>query len=631
MRKSHFAMLFLALACTATIPFTVYGVNPGTYVYFAWPLNHNRSFDTDIQINDAPESGNAGVYWAHQFWFENGTAGYMGLQVGSPWGKIALFSIWDAVSATPAAGTECVYIYEFGWVWSCHLPFSWKIGSKYRLEVAEVGEDSNTYSWRGSVLDYETNTEMTIAVIQTPKSMGWLGQNSVVWTEYFGQDWNCEPPHSYAVFANPYAQNAMGNHGPTSAMVAYGSNCGRNSNVVNLGGASFALEVGSGVARTIPDGTYLWTKEQAEVNLTPVVGWPGTTVSLEGTGFTASDTSCAISSSPSGLISNPTCAISGGVVSGSFKVANVATGTYTITVTGAPFNDAAGSPFTVESPPTQTLITGVDSGSGSVSPNCPSPSGCSEAVGSSVVVTATPSSGWQFSSWSTQTGISCSSNPCTFSMPNNDVTLKTTFTPPSTTISLLLNPSSISLGSPVTLSGSIVQNPGTVQMTISFSQDSGSTWTTLMILMTDSSGSYSTSWTPPYPGSYLLKANWSGNNQLAGSTSSPASLTVTGTATPSATLLLSAPSTGSHGQSVRLLIIVFNPASSALNANVAIEITGPGNYIAFDVAQLKVAAAAQSTAYYDWTAPNQVGTYTLMVGLLPPKAAAFDAARIQVT
>jgi hypothetical protein len=77
----------------------------------------------------------------------------------------------------------------------------------------------------------------------------------------------------------------------------------------------------------------------------------------------------------------------------------------------------------------QTLITGVDAGSGSVNPNCPSPAGCSEAVGSSITVTATPSSGWQFSTWSTQMGISCSTNPCTFSMPNNAVTLKATFTP----------------------------------------------------------------------------------------------------------------------------------------------------------------------------------------------------------
>ena len=38
-----------------------------------------------------------------------------------------------------------------------------------------------------------------------------------------------------------------------------------------------------------------------------------------------------------------------------------------------------------------TLITQVDAGSGSVSPNCPSPSGCMETSGDIVTVTALPS------------------------------------------------------------------------------------------------------------------------------------------------------------------------------------------------------------------------------------------------
>jgi hypothetical protein len=127
---------------------------------------------------------------------------------------------------------------------------------------------------------------------------------------------------------------------------------------------------------------------------------------------------------------------------------------------------------------------------------------------------------------------------------------------------------------------------------------------------------------------------FSGNNTLviySLTTAQWVCISSSGTATCNPTLLLLAPSTGSHGQSVRLLIIVFNPGNSALNANVTIEITGPGNYIAFDVVQLKVGATSQSTAYYDWTTPNQSGTYTVMVGLLPTKPAAFDAATIQVT
>src|SRR5208282_3433170 len=75
--------------------------------------------------------------------------------------------------------------------------------------------------------------------------------------------------------------------------------------------------------------------------------------------------------------------------------------------------------FTESNQPIETLTTGV-SGQGSVTPNCPS--GCSEFAGSSQTVTATPSSGLLFSSWSIS-GASCSNgpsvNPSTFTMPSN--------------------------------------------------------------------------------------------------------------------------------------------------------------------------------------------------------------------
>ncbi len=257
------------------------------------------------------------------------------------------------------------------------------------------------------------------------------------------------------------------------------------------------------------------------------------------------------------------------------------------------------------------------------------PSSGWEDSGVNVPISATANAGWVFTGWAGTGSGSCSGS-CTGVTMNGPITETANFVRVTTT-SLFLTPSTISLGSPVTFSGSIVQNPGAVQVTVSFSQDSGATWNTLMLLMTDNSGSYSTSWTPPYPGSYLLKVAWSGNNQLAGSTSSPASLTITGTATRSPTLLLSAPSTGARGQTIRLLITVFNPANLVTTANVTIEITGPGNYIAFEIVQLKVAATPQSTAYYDWAAPNQAGTYGVVVSLLPATPTAFDAGTIQIT
>jgi uncharacterized repeat protein (TIGR02543 family) len=199
-----------------------------------------------------------------------------------------------------------------------------------------------------------------------------------------------------------------------------------------------------------------------------------------------------------------------------------------------------------------------------------------------------------------------------------------------TTISLLTQ-SSVGLGSSVTLSGSIAPNPGIVQVTVSMSGDSGSTWTSFITLVTDGAGSYSTAWTPAYPGTYLLKAGWAGNSQYAGSTSPSQPLTVTGTATPNPTLLLSAPSTAIHSQSLTLSITVFNPTSTGLPASVSIQITGPNNYVSFDTVQVNVASQSYATVYYDWSVPNQTGQYTVAVGLLPPQPAATDAATIQVS
>jgi hypothetical protein len=87
--------------------------------------------------------------------------------------------------------------------------------------------------------------------------------------------------------------------------------------------------------------------------------------------------------------------------------------------------------------PLQILITSVDAGSGTVSPVCPAPAGCNQNgnIGKVVTVTATPSSGWQFSSWSTQTGGSCiggpAVNPCQVQMPGRGIfftiTIEATF------------------------------------------------------------------------------------------------------------------------------------------------------------------------------------------------------------
>ena len=132
--------------------------------------------------------------------------------------------------------------------------------------------------------------------------------------------------------------------------------------------------------------------------------------------------------------------------------------------------------------PTMTLTTNVVSGSGSVSPNCPS--GCSKAVGSSISVSATPSSGWSFSGWIV-TGKSCSggssSNPCTFAMPNNAVTVSAKFTPTGTTVMMTVSYSVVGGGTPTAPVFNYVLNGKSKSLTLTMtatpvSVDTGSAW-----------------------------------------------------------------------------------------------------------------------------------------------------------
>jgi len=149
--------------------------------------------------------------------------------------------------------------------------------------------------------------------------------------------------------------------------------------------------------------------------------------------------------------------------------------------------------------------------------------------------------------------------------------------------------------------------------------------------MTSSLGSYSIAWVPPAAGNYMLEGDWGGNGLLASAQSSPTPLTVTGVASVGASVILSAPSTTPHGQTVRLPFTVINTGTSALNVSVAVEVTGPNGYVAFNVTQLEVASNSQTTGYYNWAVPNQTGTFTIMLNFLPPQSGGDDIETIQVT
>src|SRR5208282_3079981 len=71
----------------------------------------------------------------------------------------------------------------------------------------------------------------------------------------------------------------------------------------------------------------------------------GATVGVNGTNFSATDSTCSLSGGAVGALSN--CKVSGGSPVGSFLVANVPAGSYTVTLTGSPVGDFASATLTV--------------------------------------------------------------------------------------------------------------------------------------------------------------------------------------------------------------------------------------------------------------------------------------------
>ena len=257
---------------------------PTAYVWYEWPeppvhpdLSGFFNVDVELTIQTAAPPG-YGLFWAHQFMFKEQVddpnaqpGGYIGLQQGSGWasgaGKIAIFSIWDALDAEAGPGFSCSPFGGEGEGWSCRGQYGWMTGRKYRLRVWVLGTQMTAVDgvvcecqWFGAwVMDITTGIETYIGriLVPVPSKWQWI-YSSVVWgAEYFtlAPDGYCgDAPHATAIFENPTADN--GAFEPSHATVMY-STC-PNSNVTQVSSLGALLETGGSTQRTTPELSKLW-------------------------------------------------------------------------------------------------------------------------------------------------------------------------------------------------------------------------------------------------------------------------------------------------------------------------------------------------------------------------------------
>jgi lysophospholipase L1-like esterase len=233
---------------------------PGAYAWHTWPdapkydATREGYFNFDATLNVLQDPGLTTYFWAHQFRFIGGDGGYLGLQTnglmqGSAVGKMAIFSIWQALEAVPGPGAACEQFSGEGTGWSCRLKYNWQAGHRYRLRLWVCCYTAGQEWWGAWVKDMSTGVEHFIGRIRVPLTWKWLEDRSVMWTEFYGPLAQCDDlPLAVARFESITAENGLVR--PKSTSVDYGSNADscRNSRVT-IDRGTVTLATGRGVQR----------------------------------------------------------------------------------------------------------------------------------------------------------------------------------------------------------------------------------------------------------------------------------------------------------------------------------------------------------------------------------------------
>ncbi|HEX2042610.1 MAG TPA: hypothetical protein VHF24_08225 [Acidimicrobiales bacterium] len=211
----------------------------GTYTDWFWPpppvgadgLTGYSSFEHSLTVEVDP-GPQASYFYAHQFTLVGGAGGYLGLQTrgraDGTWGRIAIFSIWDAVAAR---GPAPVRFTGEGEGWTCRIMYPWQGGRPYRMHLRTRARAW----WVASVADAVTGNETEIGWIQVPHRWQRLDGWSVMWTEWYGGPLaRCaDLPHSSVVFHTPSADDGRVRPDRASDHLDTGASCD-NSRVERL-------------------------------------------------------------------------------------------------------------------------------------------------------------------------------------------------------------------------------------------------------------------------------------------------------------------------------------------------------------------------------------------------------------
>lgn len=162
------------------------------------------TLSADVRVTREP-GADGNTFWSTQFFYGDGTGGYIGMQQNDGSRKLVIFSIWNASGWPSAYNANCSNFGGEGVGVSCKMAYPWVQGKKYRFSLRKTASDAFSETWAGEVTDVAAGTTQTIGQIQQGvKSTGLTGLSQFVenFTQGAQQYASCsQVPAAVAIFS----------------------------------------------------------------------------------------------------------------------------------------------------------------------------------------------------------------------------------------------------------------------------------------------------------------------------------------------------------------------------------------------------------------------------------------------
>jgi hypothetical protein len=199
------------------------------------------SLDVELVVTSEPSIAFHGVFYSHQWWLNDGTVGYIGLQNDGTDGKKAIFSVFNAVERD-CAGDNRVWVDDGPSGYACRtiIHFNWQTGHRYRLHVWKIGSDGAW--WGGAIID-DANVETRIGSVSVRAASAGIAAKSVTWVEYYASraSWCDQLGYSVVMFSPPTGTFAEGDTRASGRLNNHKGPGDCASDLYNVGGTGWHI------------------------------------------------------------------------------------------------------------------------------------------------------------------------------------------------------------------------------------------------------------------------------------------------------------------------------------------------------------------------------------------------------